>query len=368
MATKEVLALKYRPKMLSEVIGQPVVVKAFTNAVKSKTLHHAYILAGNYGCGKTTVARIVAAMENCEENSFDPCGACDNCKAIFAGKSMEVIEMDAGSGGKVDEIRELHKSLYQRPVMCRTKYVIIDEAHSLTGAAAEASLKMIEEPPASVRFILCTTEPQAFKDTIHSRCITWTFNKVPWIELFNHLKDVAQKEDFTVEEKALQIMARYAKGSVRSGLQNLQTTVNYTGNGEITAENTIEALGAIDEKNYFLLVEAVAKMSPFKAFQIINSIFKDGRPAKLIMEGIYDHLNSLLLAKICAKDLTSFNYSEGEIKRLTAQASKFSPDLILRMMNLVNTVAFGIEYSLDPEGLFNKFVVEAIISYKKAKK
>lgn len=370
MKVESPLALKYRPKKLSEVIGQPVVVKAFTNAFKTNTLHHAYILSGQFGCGKTTVARIIAAMENCKKGGKDPCGECSNCKEIFSGNSYEVIEQDAGSKGNVDDIRALHKSLYQCPVECKTKYLILDEAHSLSGKAAEASLKMIEEPPPHVRIILCTTEPQAFKPTIHSRCILWSFNKVPRSEIFEHLKMICEKEELTCEDKVLQIISRYSKGSVRNSLQHLQTIINYVGEGEITVESAIESLGVIDETLYFDLFDGIINKDTIKCFAAVNQMFKDGKEAKIIMDGVFEHLNNLLIIRTCKRDLSSFDYTQEEIKRYVHQNSliaKNGGDDILKMMNLLNTVAFGIEYSLNPSHLLNKFAIESIQIFRHKK-
>jgi len=368
MSITDSLALKYRPKKLSQVIGQPVVVKAFENAFKSKTLHHAYILAGNFGCGKTTVARIVAATENCKEHGKDPCGKCSNCKAIFEGKSIEVKEMDAGSGGRVDDIRELHKSLYQHPVECNTRYVIIDEAHSLTGAAAEASLKMIEEPPKFVRFILCTTEPQAFKPTIHSRCISWGFKKVSTAELFKHLKMVAEKEELDFDEKALMIAAKASKGSVRNCLQHLQTVVNYVGGGRIEVDPTREALSIINDTLYFDLIDAILDQNTTKSFVTINNLFIDGKESKVIVDGIYEHINNLLIERTCRAELDQFDFTQEEAKRLAHQNSNTNGNVLLQMMNYVGHISFDIEYGLNPAQSFNKFAVESIQKVKASKR
>jgi len=363
MKVETPLSLKYRPKKLSQVIGQPVVIKAFTNAFKMNNLHHAYILAGQFGCGKTTVARIVAATENCTANGKDPCGKCDNCKEIFAGKSYEVLEIDAGSEGKVDNIRALHKSLHQCPVECKTKYVIIDEAHSLTGSAAEASLKMIEEPPPMVRFILCTTEPQAFKETIHSRCILWGFNKVSRADLFKHIQNISEKEKLGCDDKTLQIIARYSKGSVRNSLQHLQKIMNYVGDEPITYESAIEAIGVIDSVLYFDLFDGIIAKDTIKCFTTINEMFKDGKEAKIVLGGVYEHLNNLLVTRTCRKDLSNFDFTQEEAKRYLHQNStiaKNGGDDILRMMNLLSNVSFGVAYSLNPVQLLNKFTVESI--------
>lgn len=361
MSNQDSLAVKYRPKKLDDVIGQPIVVKAFKNALKSKTLHHAYILAGAMGSGKTTISRILAAAENCEKRGSDPCGICSNCIDIFNGNSREVIELDAATHGKIDRIREIKKDLYQCPVECRTKYVILDECHSLTSEAAEAALKMIEEPPPFVRFILATTEPQKLKPTIHSRCITWKFNKVNWMEMIPLLEKVCIEEKFDYEKDALTLMARTSKGSVRNSLQNLQSVVNYTGNGKISVQNTREALGVIDEKLYYDLIDNILNADAVKCYLIIENMLKDGKDISIIVNDIYEYLNNIMIVKICKENLSSFGFGEMEVKRYEHHAKKMKGDMVLKVMNLMNNVMFGIEYSLDPQILLNKFVTESIL-------
>lgn len=370
MATEVPLSIKYRPKKLSEVIGQPIVVKAFENSFKYKTLHHAYILAGKFGCGKTTVARIIAAMENCVKGpTQEPCGVCKNCIEIFAGSSFDVREMDAASNRGVDDIRQLKKEIYQSPLECRTKYIIIDEAHSLTGTAAESALKMIEEPPERVRFILATTDPHKIIDTIHSRCITWKFNKVGWAELYNHLKNIAGQEGLQYEDAALKICAKYAKGSVRNSLQNLQTMMNYVGGGELTAQAAKESLGAIDEKLYFDLMDAIAQCDAAKALYYINYLLMDGKEVGLILNGINTHVSHLLKAKILQKDLSQFAFSEEESKRYCEQSDAMSSGhALLSMMKKLREISFGINYNLDPQAELEEFAISAIQEVKQARK
>lgn len=369
MATPIPLSIKYRPKKLSEVIGQPVVVKAFENSFKYKTLHHAYILAGQFGCGKTTVARIVAAMENCVKGpTQEPCGTCKNCVEIFAGSSFDVREMDAASNRGVDDIRQLKKEIYQSPLECRTKYIIIDEAHSLTREGAEAALKMIEEPPEKVRFILATTDPHKLKETIHSRCIMWKFNKVGWAELYSHIKNIAQKEGLQFEDSALKICAKASKGSVRNSLQNLQTMMNYVGNGVITVEAAKEALGAVDDKLYFDLMDSIAQCDAAKALYYINHLLMDGKEVGLILNGINTHVSHLLKARILKKDLSQFDFSEEESKRYCEQSDAMvSGKALLSMMKHLREISFGINYNLDPQAELEEFAINAVQEVKMAK-
>ena len=363
MSLEDSLALKFRPKKLSDIVGQPIVVKAFKNAFKTKQLHHAYIFSGMYGSGKTTLARIVAAMENCENNAFkDPCGKCKNCREIFVGKSLEVKEMDAASNRSIDDIRDLQEELRQSPIQVRTRYVIIDEAHSLTGAAAEAALKLLEEPPKYVRFILATTEPQAFKETIHSRCIQWNFSKITSIEIFEHLKKISSLENIDIEEKALKIIAKESKGSVRNAMQNFQKAVNYAGEESIKEEHVIEAIGTIDIKLYFGLVESIIQKNYLIGFQIVNALFLNGQSVNKVIDGLQNHLNNILLVRLCKQDAIQFDITEAELKRYANQASKLNPDILLRMMSLVVEISQGVQYNLNPEWLFNSYISKCIDS------
>lgn len=326
-------------------------------------------IANGYISHNTTVARIIAAMENCVKGpTQEPCGECKNCVEIFDGRSFDVRELDAASNRGVDDVRLLKKEIYQSPLECRTKYSIIDEAHSLTGIAAEAALKMIEEPPDKVRFILATTDPHKLKDTIHSRCIMWKFNKVGWAELYSHIKNIAIKEELDFDDAALKICAKSSKGSVRNALQNLQTLMNYVGGGKITVEAAKEALGAVDEKLYFDLMESIANMNAAKALYYINCLLMDGKEIGLIINGINTHVSHLLKARILQKDLSQFDFSEEEAKRYCEQSDAMvSGKALLSMMKHLREISFGINYNLDPQAELEEFVINAIQEVKMAK-
>ena len=243
------LSVKYRPHTLEDVVGQDVVVQQIRNSFKNNMLHHAYVFCGPYGNGKTTMARIMAAMENCEHGpTLTPCGKCKNCKAIFAGKSIDVKEIDAASNRSIDDIKDLKNETAMATIQARTKYIILDEAHSLTPQAAEAALKLIEEPPPGVRFILATTNPEKLKDTVLSRCIMVNFKKVDWYDIYQNLEKVAKMEGVKVEEEALKIAAKGAKNSVRSSLQNLQKLIQFSDTDIITADDARLCLDFVDEQ------------------------------------------------------------------------------------------------------------------------
>jgi len=360
-------ALKYRPTKLSEVIGQPVTVQALTNAFKAGDVHHAFILGGNLGCGKTTLARIMAAMDSCQTKGFDPCGKCSNCKEIFAGKSIDIKEIDAASNRGIENIRNLKKECQYHPVNCRMKYFIIDEAHALTGYAAEAALKIIEEPPAHVRFVLCTTAPHLIKDTIHSRCIYFKFNKVSWNDLHQHLVNIAKEEDIAYSDDALQIIAKSSSGSVRNALQNLQSVVSYAGGEKLTDKHVREILGLPDERLYFELIDAISKINVYKGMQTIVALLRDGRDAKSIIDGLELHLRNIMLMITCQKHLKSSGFLEEQIKRYEYQVANLTKTkekigLVLQLLKSLYDINRGLVLNLDPQILLERYLIEAIIT------
>lgn len=360
------LAAKYRPRCLEDVIGQDVVVKSVKNALENNSLHHAYIFAGKYGCGKTSMARILAAMLNCRSGpTSKPCGTCDNCSAIFAGKSLDVKELDAASNRQIDDIRALKDEIRYQPADANKKVVIIDEVHSLTGQAAEAALKMIEEPPPHVIFILATTDPHKMKDTIHSRCITFKFYRVNWSVMHQHLVKMADAEGIKYEDDALKICARAADGSVRNAIQNLQTVMNFVGGDVVTFEAAKNVLSAIDDNLYFKLVSSIVKVETIEAVQTVEKLMADGRDAVEVLDGLYEHLRRLMIAKTCQKDLEGLGFTEDDGKRYCHQVGESGLELVLEMMNLCIDVSRGLNLNLDPQTLIEKFMIDSVVAKRR---
>ena len=358
----EPLSLRYRPKKLADVIGQDVVVRILSNSFKQNNWHHAYILEGNLGCGKTSVSRIMAAMENCEQGkTTTPCGQCKNCKEIFEGKSIDVREIDAASNRSIENIRALQEEIHLYPLHCRSKYVIIDEAHGLTGLAADAALKMIEEPPDFVRFILCTTEPESFKSTIPSRCISLNFKKVEWHVLQEYLGQIAQKENIKASQDALRIAARSSQGSVRNALQNLQTLSGYSGEEEITGEIARTALNEVDDLMVFDLVQQITNVNTPGAIGIIDKLLAQGSSANKIINKIGLHLRNLLVYIMGGENGEILGLNEEEINRYSHQIKKAKIELISYMLGLLAKIRRDIVYNVDLSYLLVDFIALSTI-------
>jgi DNA polymerase-3 subunit gamma/tau len=239
----QVLARKWRPKSFESLVGQDAVVRALTHALDANRLHHAYLLTGTRGVGKTTIARILAKALNCEQGvSSQPCGVCSACQQIDAGRFVDYIEMDAASNRGVDEMVQLLEQATFLPSVGRYKVYMIDEVHQLTAHAFNAMLKTLEEPPAHVKFILATTDPQKILVTVLSRCLQFNLRQVSPTQLASHLEHVLAGEGIAPDLKALELIARAAGGSVRDALSLLDQAIAH-GAGTIQAEQVSQMLG-----------------------------------------------------------------------------------------------------------------------------
>lgn len=357
-----ILANKYRPKKIDDLIGQESVRKILTNTILSGKLHHAYIFCGKFGCGKTSSARIFAASVNDKKGmTLTPDLEDPDIKAIFEGRSVDVLEFDAGSKGKIDEIRDLKEAIRYSPITLKYRFIIIDEAHRLTGAAAEAALKMIEEPPQNCIFILCTTNPEDLTDTIHSRCMPLRFNKVSWDQLYANLVRVAKEENIEFEDQALRIAAKLSKGSVRNSLQNLQTMLTFANGSKLTTEIAQQSLSAVDDNKFFDIVDMITKPDAGEAMRIIDDILGDGREVGEVLNGLVGHIRTLLIIKTAKDTSRLLLLTDEEKKRFVVQSQSVTIPLLLQMIDLIGEVVEGVSLNLNPQTMLEKFVICSII-------
>ncbi|MEW6314688.1 MAG: DNA polymerase III subunit gamma/tau [Pseudomonadota bacterium] len=254
----QVLARKWRPKNFDELVGQEHVVKALSNALIQNRLHHAYLMTGTRGVGKTTLARIIAKALNCEQGvTATPCGKCAACVGIGSGRFVDLIELDAASNTQVDSMRELLESALYAPTSGRYKVYIIDEVHMLSKSAFNAMLKTLEEPPAHVIFILATTDPQKIPVTVLSRCMQFNLKQIPPQQIRNQLQYVLEQEGIACEPGALPLLARAAAGSMRDALSLLDQAIAH-GGGRVEEVAVRAMLGAVDQTYLFSLLKALA--------------------------------------------------------------------------------------------------------------
>jgi DNA polymerase-3 subunit gamma/tau len=254
----QVLARKWRPRDFGSLVGQEHVVRALRHALEEKRLHHAYLFTGTRGVGKTTLARILAKCLNCETGiTSTPCGKCSACLEIDGGRFVDLLEVDAATNTKVDEMRQLLETAQYAPSRGRYKVYVIDEVHMLSTSAFNAMLKTLEEPPEHLKFILATTDPQKIPVTVLSRCLQFNLKQMPRAAMVEHLVRILGEEKIAFEREALGLIARSAMGSMRDALSLLDQAIAH-GAGKVTAQGAAEMLGAIDQGFLVRLLEALA--------------------------------------------------------------------------------------------------------------
>ena len=293
------LARKYRPQVFEEVIGQDYVTRTLKNAIKENRVSHAYLFAGPRGVGKTSTARILAKALNCEKGPTPtPCNKCENCKEITRGASLDVLEIDGATNRRVEEISVINENTKFAPAKSRFKIYIIDEVHMLTDHAFNSLLKTLEEPPSHVKFIFATTRPGKVLSTIVSRCQRFDFRLLSADEIYGSLKEISEKENIGIEEKALFQIARVSSGSFRDGLGILDQLFSFKEKKEIKEEDVIELLGLVEDEVFKRTIKALLSRDNLSIFQIVDEIVSRGKDLIQLYNGLIEHLRYLLLSKI----------------------------------------------------------------------
>ena len=323
MSQSQVLARKWRPKDFSSLIGQNHIIKALTNALEQKRIHHAYLFTGTRGVGKTTIARILAKSLNCESGvTSNPCGNCPACIEIDSGNFIDLVELDAASNTQVDNMRELLENALYAPTSARYKIYIIDEVHMLSKSAFNAMLKTLEEPPEHVKFILATTDPQKIPVTVLSRCLQFNLKQIPLALITGHLKHVLEQEKITSDETSLQLLARAAQGSMRDALSILDQAIIFS-KGKIEESEVHAMLGTIDQVYLYDLLEAILQKNGTNLLNIADGIEAKSLSFDNALQDLARLLHTLSLAQIVPQ---SINENIPEYKQIIALSKKFSPE------------------------------------------
>jgi DNA polymerase-3 subunit gamma/tau len=352
---------KWRPRTFDEVIGQDHVTRTLRNALASGRISHAYLFAGVRGTGKTTMARLLAKAVNCEgEGAEKPCGSCRICRAVDEGSLIDLIEIDAASNRGIDEIRDLRDKVGFRPNEARYKFYIIDEVHMLTEPAFNALLKTLEEPPAHVIFVLATTEPHKIPATIISRCQRFDFRRIPLADITRWLKHIATQEGLSVEETALEYIARQSGGSLRDAISLLDQLTAYS-DTTITLEHVQGILGSVSSQAVSQLVDYLVAGERVRGLELINQLVGDGSEPRQLAREIVEHLRKMLLLKMGeGAVLLRSSTSDEELTAMRAQVAQVTPRWLLRTIRLFNNAALESRASFIPQLSLELAFLEAI--------
>jgi DNA polymerase III subunit gamma/tau len=339
---------RHRPKTFDEVVGQEHIVRTLRNAIELDKVHHAYLFVGSRGTGKTSMAKLLACSLNASGGpraDFDPEDAAS--KAILAGTSLDVVEMDAASNNSVDDIRELRENVALAPMQGGKRVYILDEAHMLSTAAWNAFLKTLEEPPPHVVFVLATTEAHKVPATIVDRCHRFDFQRPSLEQIASVLRRVAVEEEIAVPEPAVGMLARAATGSFRDALGTLEQLVTYGGK-QVKLEDVLDILGVADAELVLDTAEALAERDPRAALLAVQRLSDSGRDFTQFMRDLSAHLRHLFVVQTLGEVPDSFSVTAEHTDRLAVQAERFSQGEILRAIDFLAAAIAAVKDGSEP--------------------
>jgi len=350
---------KWRPQNFAAVVGQVHVTRTLRESLRQGRLAHAYLFAGPRGTGKTSTAKIFAKALNCLAlEDGEPCNRCPNCVAIAEGSFLDILEMDAASHRRIDDVRELQERLPFGPVQGRYKVYIIDEVHMLTPEAFNALLKTLEEPPAHVVFVLATTEPHKIPPTVLSRCLRFDFRPLSPREIGAYLLEVARDSGLELEERAAWALARLARGALRDALSLLEECAAYAG-PRITEAEVQAVLGLLPEEQLLALGEALWRGDPAGVIELLAEAWSQGRQPQETVRELLSYLRDLLAVRLCPgrSDLIGLSPASHEVLR--AHASLASPERVWRAVRVLAELEPQLRLTSQPEVLVELALLEA---------
>src|SRR6266446_357685 len=344
----QVIARKYRPQSFADVVNQEHVKTTLENAIAQNRIAHGYIFSGQRGTGKTTVARILARCLNCIKGpTAAPCGECASCREITSGGTVDVIEIDAASNRGINEMRELRENVRYQPARDRYKVFIIDEAHQITSEAFNALLKTIEEPPAWLIFILCTTEAHKIPATIASRCQHFSFRSVDFDEVVARMEWICKQEGIEADAEALAVLAQAGEGSIRDSLSALDQAIACCG-AKLDAAEVRALLGTFSLDALAGVTDALAASDSSRMLALVDELERNGHNLQHFSRELSRYFRNLLVSRIAGSDTRLIAASKAERGRFAEISAVFSEEDLTRYLQLSLDLFRDLQFSLQP--------------------
>lgn len=351
-----VLARKYRPQNFSDLVGQQALVQTLRNSIKQNKIHHAFLLTGIRGIGKTTTARIIAKALNClnfDDKNIDPCGQCDNCQAIAKSNFQDVVEIDAASRTGVDDVRNIIENLQYAPTLGKYKIYIIDEVHMLSNNAFNAFLKTLEEPPKYVKFIFATTEIHKIPATITSRCQKFNLKRLNNQQMVQHLQNILKQEGAEIKEDILNIISYKSEGSVRDALSLLDSVIAYSNeiNADIKISDLSNLLGILDGNKIIDLFHSLYSGKVNNSLQILNDLHQQNFSIAQIHQNLLQLTHLFIITKSAieiSEESIFFNY-KSRIEDVSKETSMVN---LLKIWQILTKFFAELKNSIDQKSVF----------------
>ena len=357
----QVLARKYRPQNFSELVGQPALVQTLSNEIKNNKIHHAFILTGIRGIGKTTTARLIAKSLNCSHSdgaTINACGECEHCKAIANSCDQDVIEFDAASHTGFDDIRQIIESTGYGPVNSRYKIFIIDEVHMLSKSAFNALLKTLEEPPAYIKFIFATTEIRKVPITILSRCQRFDLRRLSFDEIKEHISNICKKEGYEAEDGALSILASFSEGSARDSLSLLDRALSHNNYEKLLTEKSVsEMLGLSSKKNIYDLFISMLEGDVNKALTQFENIYSYSLDIGALMQDLLNVNHNMIMAKTLNNFFETVHLPSDQVEIIKNTSQKLNISSLLRVWKLLLKGESELKNNFDAKKIMDMIIV-----------
>ncbi len=339
---------KWRPQDFDQVFGQDHIVRTLKNALDQNRVAHAYLFTGPRGTGKTSVAKILAKALNCEKGpTTTPCNECSHCIEISNGTSLDTIEIDAASNRGIDEIRDLREKVKYMPSGSRTKIYIVDEVHMLTPEAFNALLKMLEEPPAHVVFVLATTEPHRVLPTIVSRCQRFDFHRIKTSDLIHRLNEIAAAESIDIEDETLALIAKHAQGAMRDAISTLDQLASFTSN-KVAKDDVTSLLGLTESGLLFRMVELIADGDTGGIFEFVDEIMDGGVNLQQFARDLMESFRNMFVIRNTKNARDIVDLGNEDLNRLEEMAGRFRTTEMLESIDRLSGLINEMRFTQDP--------------------